>query len=258
MGDSSTGHMNSIQQSVVKAALQEAFTNGQEFEDVDQIETFFRENKVLADFENNSRDIFNIYLKLRAGNVRQPLTPADSHLPLSPKNDYDRQPCPVLAAEVSDPCDGHIRVVALYHKLISDCKDPFVISFYVPRRDCFTGASARRCRGKECFISRTTVELQSVEVTKRRVLLKWHRTNKSDPFSQTWFRVAEPEVVENCDVAIGEECSTQDHELAEADGDNDDAVTDELMTLSSAELSKSLPNLEKMHRMLNERIAVSE
>lgn len=121
-------------------------------------------------------------------------------------------------------------------------QDPFCISIHVPRLDAFRVASTRRCQGKESFISKMTVELHGLEVRGQRTLLRWRPTGKKlEPFSQTWFRVVDDEFVVNCEIALAEDCETQDRDLlpdaSEEDG-SEDAVIDELVTSRSTDLSK--------------------
>ncbi|KAK6071203.1 hypothetical protein SCUP515_08017 [Seiridium cupressi] len=205
----------------VEAVLHQAFVDGKQFDDIDQVEAFFKENGVHADFHSHSRDIFNIFLRVKARS-RQTLTPDGSHLESAAGTDCGPDVSPAFTDEAN-----------LWRK------DPFTISLYVPRYDGFRVASARRCRGKECFISKVTVELYNLEVRNQRTLLKWHRTGRSlVPFSQTWYQVAEPEIVDGCEVAIGEECATQDREHSESEADSEDAVTDELVASRSGDVGK--------------------
>jgi hypothetical protein len=87
-----------------------------------------------------------------------------------------------------------------------------------------------------------TVELYGLEVRGQRTLLRWRPTGKKlEPFSQTWYRVVDDEIVANCEIALAEGCETQDRDLppeaSEEDG-SEDAVIDEFVASRSTDLSK--------------------
>ncbi|KAI1844382.1 hypothetical protein JX266_009476 [Neoarthrinium moseri] len=217
--------MNKYQQKYVEAVLHQAFVDGRQFDDIDQVEAFFRENSVPADFDKNSRDIFNIFLRVKARS-RLPLTPDGSNLGSTGPPSGEAQPD-------GDRCDADVSPT------FTD-EDPYCISFWVARADEFKVASARRCLGKECFMSRDVAELNRLDIRDQRVLLKWHPTGRRlVPFWQTWYRIVDQQTIEGCEVAIGEECSTQDHDLLDSDEieSSEDATTEELVTARSRDLA---------------------
>jgi hypothetical protein len=110
MGEPPSQHMNKFQKTYVRAVLHQAFADGTSFDDVDQVEAFFKKNNVPVDFNLYSRDLFNIFLEVKAES-RQPLTPVEeSHLgtagtTFDPNDDAepdcDADASPIFTNEVS-------------------------------------------------------------------------------------------------------------------------------------------------------------
>ncbi|ORY62308.1 uncharacterized protein BCR38DRAFT_486573 [Pseudomassariella vexata] len=195
--------------------------NGKDFDDIDHIDAFFKENSIPVDCNLLAKDVFNIFLKVKS-RKRQPLTPADESRSSVAGSSF--------GANDDQEQDASLDVPA--PEFTSE--DPFCISLYLSHADILKVTSARRCVGKHCFISRNTVNLHRLVVRNQKTLIRWRKTGKKDePFSQTWYWIVDPDTVPNCEVAIGEDCETQDRDTVDDaeddDDDENDAVVSELV-----------------------------
>jgi hypothetical protein len=239
--------MTEAQQSLIKSALSIAFNAGQTFTSCEAVIEYLQETGVSESLLSaHIVEIFTCFLTLqderRKGEVLSP-PPSEG----SPIRSSDE------SVEGDDCAHGNRIAPPVFHS-----QETIHISFFRPRLKNLGLAVAKICEGNISYISETVVRINHLDRDKPSIILQWHYVSVSeDKVSYTRCIVVKPELLPDCDIALGENCGKEDEEEL-GEEEHDVGGDEDNLNLSDESQLNDMVKYEPFGAMLTQRLSPEE